>query len=64
MHNHETKVYETRVLVDATGAERRVLMQGRFDKKRALAATGIEYLIEVDPDLYKRYSQTLSFFWV
>lgn len=62
MHNGGMKTIETRVLVDATGAERKVLQKGRFEKKQAMAATGIEYLIKVDPEQYKRYAKTLSFF--
>lgn len=62
VYNNDIKIVQTQVLVDATGTERKVLQQGSFDKKKAIAATGIEYLIEVDKDQYHRYAQTLSFF--
>lgn len=62
MHSSEIKSVETKILVDATGAERKVLQQGNFNKKKAMAATGIEYLVEVEPEQYRRYAKTLSFF--
>lgn len=62
MDSHVEKKVETKLLVDATGAERKVLQQGKFNKKKAMAATGIEYLVEVSPDQYQRYAKTLSFF--
>jgi digeranylgeranylglycerophospholipid reductase len=58
----EIKTIGTHVLVDATGAERKVLQQGKLDKTRTMAATGIEYLVEVSSDQYQRYAKTLSFF--
>jgi digeranylgeranylglycerophospholipid reductase len=62
VHDNQEKIVETNVLVDATGAERKVLLQGNLDKKKMIAATGIEYLIEVDQENYERYATTLSFF--
>lgn len=55
-------VIETDVIVDATGAERSVLEKNSYDKSRALAATGIEYHVQVDAFTYRRYADTLSFF--
>lgn len=62
MRSNEIQAVESQVIVDATGAERKVLLKGKFDKKEAMAATGIEYLVEVHPEDYKRYGKTLSFF--
>lgn len=62
MENETLIPIETKVLVDATGAERKVLQQGQFDKKLTMAATGIEYLIQVPEIEYQRYAKTLSFF--
>jgi len=62
MQSNEIVPVDTKVLVDATGAERKVLQQGKLNKNRLMAATGIEYLIEVSPELYQRYSKTLSFY--
>ena len=62
VQSSEIKTVETKVLVDATGAERKVLQQGKPDKKQTLAITGIEYLIEAEPEQYQRYAKTLSFF--
>lgn len=58
----QPKVVETKVLVDATGAERKVLQKGSFDRLGAVAATGIENLVEVDAETYNRYADKLSFF--
>jgi digeranylgeranylglycerophospholipid reductase len=56
--------FTTRVLVDATGVERRVLLKHKKDKTHAaLEAPGIEYLVSVDPSIYQKYANTLSFFW-
>ncbi len=62
MQNSEIKQFNTKVLVDATGAERKVLQQNAFDKKKSVAITGIEYLIQVDSHQYNLYADTLSFF--
>lgn len=62
-HEHpSSEAVETEVLVDATGAERSVLAKNRYDKSQALAATGIEYHIDIDPLTFQRYANTLSFF--
>jgi digeranylgeranylglycerophospholipid reductase len=50
------------VLVDATGTERRVLAQQEYDKQQAIAATGIEYHVEVDTHTYNTFSKALNFF--
>lgn len=52
----------TRVLVDATGAERKIL--GQLPSKANLVeGVGIEELIEVAPAVYGRWSDALSFFF-
>jgi digeranylgeranylglycerophospholipid reductase len=52
---------KTTVLVDATGSERKVLVKS-YNKHQAIAATGIEYHIKVDPSIYQKYAQSLNFF--
>jgi digeranylgeranylglycerophospholipid reductase len=54
--------FHSQVLVDATGCDRKVLAQRQYDKSKALAATGIEYHVEVDKATYERYANTLSFY--
>lgn len=49
-------------LVDATGTERKVVTGDHFDKKKAVAATGIEYHVKVDPEIYQEYAKSLNFF--
>lgn len=53
---------ETKVLVDATGSEREVLMHKNRNSSNEVVATGIEYLVEVPEDLYNHYAHTLSFY--
>lgn len=50
------------VVIDATGSERKVLAQQNYDKQQAVVATGIEYHVNVDPSIYKKYSKALNFF--
>lgn len=56
------KQFSTRVLVDATGAERNVLASKSYDKEKAMTATGIEYLVDVEPEIYQRHGDALNFF--
>lgn len=51
----------TQVLVDATGSARAILSPKNLSKTNFLQATGIEYLIEVDSNLYQKYSDQLTF---
>ncbi len=53
---------QTKVLIDATGSERRVLSQHNYDKDQAMAATGIEYHIQVEPAIYESFACSLNFF--
>lgn len=48
-----------RVLVDATGTERKVLGSSGA---RHMVAAGVEHLIEVDSSTFSRYQEQLSFF--
>lgn len=57
----KTQTVETKVLVDATGTERKVLADDQ-DKRDAIVGTGIEFLIEVPADVYEGYAGALSFF--
>jgi len=56
----------TRVLIDATGSDRRVLM-GRTNthansEDRAIVGRGIEWLLEVPESVYQTYADCLSFY--
>lgn len=51
---------KTRLLIDATGSERRVL--GSNKSRPSIEATGIEQLVEVDEECYKRWSDALNLF--
>ena len=53
----------TKVLVDATGFARAIMYEKENDKPDFLSGTGIEYLIEVEPEVYNKYSGDLIFFW-
>lgn len=53
---------EASVLVDATGSERKVLASHHYHKEEAIAATGIEYHIQVKPEVYHQYSEAMNFF--
>lgn len=50
------------VVVDATGSERKVLAQENYDKHQAILATGIEYHIKVEQEIYRKYSKALNFY--
>jgi len=52
----------TKVLVDATGFARAIMYDQENDKPDFLSGTGIEYLIEVEPEVYNKYSGDLIFF--
>lgn len=65
LKNHNTRQTEsivTDVIVDATGSERKVLVQDEYDKSRAMCSTGIEFLLKVHPDDYSAYANTLTAF--
>jgi digeranylgeranylglycerophospholipid reductase len=52
----------TKVLVDATGFARAIMYDKENDKPNFLSGTGIEYLIEVEPEVYNKYANDLIFF--
>jgi flavin-dependent dehydrogenase len=52
----------TKVLVDATGFARAIMYDKENDKPDFLSGTGIEYLIEVEPEIYNKYSGNLILF--
>jgi len=65
LKNHHTRnieIVKTNYLVDATGSERKVLMQNNYDKRRAMCTTGIEFLLEVHPEDYSQFANTLTSF--
>ena len=51
-----------KVLVDATGFARAIMYDKENDKPDFLSGTGIEYLIEVEPEIYNKYANDLIFF--
>lgn len=48
------------VLVDATGSERKVFAPQ--NKKETISATGIEYHVQVDKDIYEQYAHSMNFY--
>ena len=52
----------TKVLVDATGFARAIMYEKENNKPDFLSGTGIEYLIEVEPEIYNKYDGNLIFF--
>lgn len=58
--DRQRTTYKTKVLVDASGAERSVLAKQNYDKTKAVVATGIEFLVKVDPAIYQKYANMLS----
>ncbi|MFQ5779461.1 MAG: NAD(P)/FAD-dependent oxidoreductase, partial [Nitrospiria bacterium] len=54
--------FQTKVLVDATGSERKVLSGGAPHHQNAIVGTGIEFLVEVPEDVYRSCDDCLSFF--
>jgi digeranylgeranylglycerophospholipid reductase len=52
----------TKVLVDATGFARAIMYEKENDKPDFLSGTGIEYLIEVEPEVYNKYRGELILF--
>ncbi|MCZ0904254.1 NAD(P)/FAD-dependent oxidoreductase, partial [Microcoleus sp. HI-ES] len=49
-------------MVDATGFARAIMYEKENDKPDFLSGTGIEYLIEVEPEVYNKYSGDLILF--
>lgn len=61
LESREEWVAKTKILVDATGSDRKVL-NPEYNKKNAMSVTGIEYHLTVDPEAYAKWSNSLSFF--
>lgn len=51
-----------KILIDATGSERRVLSKNNYNKKQAMTVTGIESHIKVPSSVYNTFSNSLHFF--
>jgi digeranylgeranylglycerophospholipid reductase len=58
----EIQKMKAKILVDATGSERQVLAKHLKFKGNSFSSTGIEYLIEVTPEIYKKWANALSIF--
>lgn len=52
----------SKILIDATGFSRAVIYPQKRKKPNFLKGTGIEYLIEIEPDIYYKYAHSLIFF--
>ncbi len=64
--NEDLSCVQTKVLIDATGSDRRVLGEGlktqRNSAQDVIVGRGIEYLVEVPEAVYEDYADCLSFF--
>ena len=58
----ETITLKSKLIVDATGPHRRVMYNSVEEQPEMMSATGIEYLIKVDQDVYDRYKDALVTF--
>jgi len=54
--------FQTKILVDATGSERKVLSGSASKHQKAIVGTGIEFLVKVPEEVYRAHSGCLSFF--
>lgn len=62
LKTQEEKKACAEVLVDATGTDRKVINKRPYNKDLAMAITGIEYHIQVDPIIYERFNHSMNFF--
>lgn len=62
LNTQEEVSFEAKLLVDATGPTRKVMYDNKKDLPVMRTAVGLEYLIEVDDETYKKYSKSLVFF--
>jgi digeranylgeranylglycerophospholipid reductase len=60
--NGDRITVSTKILVDATGYARAVMYDHKNKKPTFLKGAGIEYLIEVDREIYQKYFESLTFF--
>ena len=58
----EEILVSTKVLVDATGPNRSLMLQKSRPQPQFTTGTGVEYLVEVDEESYQKYSKALTFF--
>lgn len=58
----ETIQLKAKLLVDATGPLRKVMFDSKDDQPEMVYGSGIEYLIEVEQEVYDRYKDALIFF--
>ncbi|MDX2256103.1 MAG: NAD(P)/FAD-dependent oxidoreductase [Pseudanabaenaceae cyanobacterium bins.39] len=58
----EAFAVKAQMIVDATGYSRAVMYPRKSDRPSFYKATGIEYLIEVTPEQYQKYADSLVFF--
>ncbi|MFY7672698.1 NAD(P)/FAD-dependent oxidoreductase [Tenacibaculum sp. MEBiC06402] len=58
----EILTLESKLLVDATGANRKVIYDKKSEEPEFFIGTGIEYLIKVEDDVYKNCDNKLTFF--
>lgn len=61
LESQEEMHYSTRLLVDATGTDRKVIGSQKHENS-TMPATGIEFHVKVSPAVYQKYSQSLNFF--
>jgi flavin-dependent dehydrogenase len=59
---NQVKFLNAKVLIDATGTERKVLIGHQYNKEKAMVVTGIEYHIQVEPTIYQQFANTMTFF--
>lgn len=57
-----TKFVKAKVLVDATGTERKVLKQPNTKENKLMAVTGMEYHVEVLPEIYDQFANSMNFY--
>lgn len=58
----ERIAHRCKIVVDGTGPLRKVMYDDRKDEPELVVATGIEYLIKVEKEIYDRFKDTLFFF--
>jgi digeranylgeranylglycerophospholipid reductase len=59
---NESKKYKSKIVVDATGPARKVIYNHGEKQPEMLVGTGVEYLIEVEEEIYNKHKNNLTFF--
>jgi flavin-dependent dehydrogenase len=54
--------FKAKLLVDATGPLRKVMFDAKEEQPDMVCASGIEYLIEVEQEVYDKYKELMVFF--